>query len=130
MRKQVKEKAKLSSEAGYGEDLTALADSIASRLTAVEEQLMQTKNESRQDPLNFPIRLNNKIAALAGVVSRSNGRPTTQGYDVFDDLYGQIQAQLSEFTEIMETDVPAFNQLVRDQDIPAVWVEQDKADDN
>jgi hypothetical protein len=73
--------------------------------------------------------LNNKIAALAGVVSRSNGRPTTQSHDVFDDLYGQIKAQLATLKEIVETDVSAFNQLVRDQDIPAVWVEQDKADD-
>ena len=37
-------------------------------LTAIEETLYQTKNQSNQDPLNFPIRLNNKLAALGGVV--------------------------------------------------------------
>ncbi len=74
--------------------------------------------------------MNNKIAALTGVVSRSNGRPTNQSYDVFDDLNGQVQVQLANLREIMEIDVPAFNQLVRDHDVPAVWVEEPKSNDD
>src|SRR6185503_10841893 len=62
-------------------------------LTAVEESLYQTKNRSSQDPLNFPIRLNNKLAALAGVVQGADARPTDQSYAVYDDLVGQIDAQ-------------------------------------
>ena len=42
----------------------------------MEEALYQTKNQSNQDPLNFPIRLNNKLASLAGVVDSADAAPT------------------------------------------------------
>jgi hypothetical protein len=74
--------------------------------------------------LNFPIRLNNKLAALLGVVSRSETPPTDQSYAVYAELAGLIDAQLQKLGQIMKTDVPAFNQQVRDANIPAVVVKQ------
>ena len=91
-------------------------------LTTIEEALYQTKNQSNQDPLNFPIRLNNKLAALGGVVGGAESTPTAQSYAVYDEVAGAIDAQLQKLAQIMKTDVPAFNQLVRDQNIPAVVV--------
>ncbi|HET7113324.1 MAG TPA: hypothetical protein VFI57_06755, partial [Pyrinomonadaceae bacterium] len=91
-------------------------------LSAIEETLYQTKNQSNQDPLNYPIRLNNKLAALAGVVGSAESAPTAQSYAVYDELVTQIDAQLSKLAQVMKTDVAAFNQLVRDQNIPAVVV--------
>lgn len=98
------------------------ASSLKKNLTGVEESLYQTKNRSSQDPLNFPIRLNNKLAALAGVVQSADAAPTDQSYAVYDELVVQIDAQLAKLAQIMKTDVPAFNQLVRDQNVPAVTV--------
>jgi photosystem II stability/assembly factor-like uncharacterized protein len=92
------------------------------KLTAIEEALYQTKNQSSQDPLNFPIRLNNKLAALGGVVGSAESAPTAQSYAVYDELVMQIDAELQKLAGLMRTDVPAFNQLVRDQNIPAVVV--------
>jgi len=92
------------------------------KLTEIEEALYQTKNQSSQDPLNFPIRLNNKLAALLGVVSRSDTPPNEQSYAVYDELAADINAQLQKLAQIMKTDVPAFNQLVKDQNIPAIMV--------
>ncbi len=91
-------------------------------LTAVEETLYQTKNQSNQDPLNYPIRLNNKLAALGGVVGSAEAAPTAQSYAVYDEIVTQIDAELQKLAQIMRTDVPAFNQLVREQNIPAVVV--------
>jgi photosystem II stability/assembly factor-like uncharacterized protein len=91
-------------------------------LSAVEEALYQTKNQSNQDPLNFPIRLNNKLAALGGVVGSAETAPTAQSYAVYEEVVGQIDGQLHKLAQIMKTDVPAFNQLVREQNIPAVVV--------
>jgi photosystem II stability/assembly factor-like uncharacterized protein len=96
------------------------ATPLKKNLTAVEESLYQTKNRSSQDPLNFPIRLNNKLAALAGVVQSADAAPTDQSYAVYDELVGQIDAQLAKLAQIMKTEVPAFNQLVREQNVPAV----------
>jgi len=91
-------------------------------LTAIEETLYQTKNQSNQDPLNYPIRLNNKLAALGGVVGSAEAAPTSQSYAVYDELVTQIDAQLQKLAQVMRTDVAGFNQLVRDQNIPAVVV--------
>ena len=98
------------------------ATPLKKNLTAVEESLYQTKNRSSQDPLNFPIRLNNKLAALAGVVQSADAAPTDQSYAVYDELVVQIDAQLAKLAQVMKTEVPAFNQLVRDQNVPAVTV--------
>ncbi len=91
-------------------------------LTSIEEALYQTKNQSSQDPLNYPIRLNNKLAALAGVVGSADAAPTAQSYAVYDEVVTQIDAQLQKLSQVMSTDVSAFNKLVRDQNIPAVVV--------
>jgi len=98
------------------------ATNLKKELASVEESLYQTKNQSSQDPLNYPIRLNNKLAALAGVVQSADAAPTDQSYAVYDELVVQIDAQLAKLSQVMKTDVPAFNQLVRDQNIPAVTV--------
>jgi len=97
-------------------------NALNKKLTEVEEALYQTKNQSSQDPLNFPIRLNNKLAALLGVVSRSDTPPNEQSYAVYDELNAEINAQLQKLSQIIKTDVPAFNQLVRDTNIPAIVV--------
>jgi photosystem II stability/assembly factor-like uncharacterized protein len=98
------------------------ATKLKKDLSEVEEALYQTKNQSSQDPLNYPIRLNNKLAALAGVVASADAAPTDQSYAVYEELVTQIDAQLARLGQIMKTDLPAFNQLVRDQNIPAVTV--------
>jgi photosystem II stability/assembly factor-like uncharacterized protein len=98
------------------------AKSLNGKMTAVEEELYQTKNQSSQDPLNYPIRLNNKLAALGGVVSSADSAPTEQSYAVYEDLTAKINAQLQKLEAVLKTDLPAFNQLVREQNVPAVIV--------
>ncbi|HEY2945267.1 MAG TPA: glycosyl hydrolase, partial [Vicinamibacteria bacterium] len=97
------------------------ADALDKKLTGVEEALYQTRNQSSQDPLNFPIRLNNKLAALAGVVS-GDAAPTDQSYVVYEDLTAKIDAELARLRQVIDTDVPAFNALVREQNVPAVVI--------
>jgi len=107
---------------GQSKRIADAGTALTKKLTEVEEALYQTKNQSSQDPLNFPIRLNNKLAALGGVVSQSEMPPNEQSYAVYEELVAEINAQLSKLAQIMKTDVPAFNQLVRDQNIPAIVV--------
>ncbi|PYS40210.1 MAG: glycosyl hydrolase [Acidobacteria bacterium] len=102
--------------------ITDAGTALNKKLTEVEEALYQTKNQSSQDPLNFPIRLNNKLAALLGVVSRSETPPNDQSYAVYEELNAEINAQLQKLSQITKTDVPAFNQLVKDANIPAIVV--------
>ncbi|HLK17306.1 MAG TPA: hypothetical protein VKT81_00080 [Bryobacteraceae bacterium] len=102
------------------------AKSLAKNLTAVEEALYQTKNRASEDPLNFPIKLNNKLAALEGVVESSDSAPTVQSSQVFEDLASQVNKQLETLKKLTSSDLAAFNKLARDQNVPAVIVAEPK----
>ena len=100
------------------------ADAIKARITEIEETLYQTKNRSGQDPLNFPIRLNNKLASVGGTAAGGDFRPTDQAYAVRDELVEAIDAELARLSEILGDGVAAFNEAVRQANIPAVVIEQ------
>jgi len=122
VKKQIDDLVKRIAGQANAKPIIDAGSTLTKKLTSVEEVLYQTKNQSSQDPLNFPIRLNNKLAALAGVVSRSETPPNDQSYAVYDELAGAIDTQLQTLSQIMKSDVPAFNQLVRDQSIPAIVI--------
>ena len=122
VRKQVEDLLKrLTGQPGF-KPVNDAGTALNKNLTSIEEALYQTKNQSNQDPLNFPIRLNNKLAALGGVVGSAEYAPTAQSYVVYDEVVGQIDAELAKLSKLMKTDVPAFNQLVKEQNVPAVVV--------
>ncbi|MXX59161.1 MAG: glycosyl hydrolase [Rhodothermaceae bacterium] len=100
--------------------ITDSAKALIQKITEIEETLYQTKNQSRQDPLNFPIRLNNKLAAVGGNASIGDFRPTDQAIEVRDNLVMLIDAELEKLQSIMETDVPALNAMIRQANIPAI----------
>ena len=102
------------------EDIKKVGKTFIGKVTKIEEALYQTKNQSRQDPLNFPIRLNNKLAALASTVSIGDYRPTDQALAVKQELTAQIDAELEKLNKIMAADLPDFNRIVREREIPAV----------
>ncbi len=122
VRKQVDDLLKRIKDQPNAKTINDAGSVLNQNLLAIEEALYQTKNQSSQDPLNYPIRLNNKLAALGGVVYGAESAPNAQSYVVYEDLAGQIDAQLTRLAQIIKTEVPAFNQLVRDQSIPAVMV--------
>jgi len=98
------------------------AKALAARLTSIEEELYQTKNRSSQDPLNYPIRLNNKLAALSGVVAMGDNPPTMQSQLLSEELTSKINAQLRALDEALKKDLAALNQAAADLKIPAVIV--------
>ncbi len=122
VRKQVDDLLKRVKDQPQAKTISDAGMALTKNLVVIEEALYQTKNQSSQDPLNFPIRLNNKLAALGGVVTGAEAAPNAQSYVVFADVTGEIDTQLAKLAVIMKTEVPAFNQLVRDQNIPAVLV--------
>ncbi|HLG14841.1 MAG TPA: glycosyl hydrolase [Blastocatellia bacterium] len=122
VRKQVDDFVKRVKDQPGAKAIEDAAKALNAKLTGIEEELYQTKNQSSQDPLNYPIKLNNKLAAIAGVVASADAGPTEQSVAVAEELIGQINAQLAKLGEVMKTDLPAFNKLVRDQNLPAVFV--------
>jgi hypothetical protein len=92
--------------------LKALAQSLADRLTSIEGEIYQHRNRSNQDPLNYPIRLNNKLAALQGVVEMGDARPTDQSQAIFKDLSARLDQELARLDAAVKTDVAALNKLL------------------
>jgi photosystem II stability/assembly factor-like uncharacterized protein len=95
---------------------------ILARLSAIEDSIYQTKNRSGQDPLNYPIRLNNKIAALGGVVASADFRPTDQSYAVFDTLTAKLNVQLVALQRVLASDLPKLNAILKKAGQPALAV--------
>lgn len=91
-------------------------------MTKVEEALYQTKSKSGQDVLNFPIRLNDKIAGLYGVAASGQNPPSKQVRDVFAELSVESDVQLAKLKKIMDTDLKAFNKLINEKQIPVIGV--------
>lgn len=96
---------------------------INERLSAIEKKLYQTQNQSSQDPLNFPIRLNNRLSSLVGVVSMGDNAPTRQSIEVRDLLLAQIDQLLVELKQILSKDVQDFNKKVSEANVPAIFVD-------
>jgi len=85
------------------------AKSIDESFNKIENEIHQTKSKSNQDPLNFGIKLNNKLGHLNSLVAGTDFRPTDQSVLVKDDLTQKLNVQLSEFEEIISKRIPAFN---------------------
>jgi small-conductance mechanosensitive channel len=98
----------------------ALAEPFRAELASVEDSLYQTKNRSGQDPLNYPIRLNNKLAALAGVAGSAEARPTDQTVAVFKDLSAQLDVQLARMKRAMDGTLPKINAILTAAGQPVV----------
>jgi hypothetical protein len=101
-------------------ELRALAEPLRVELASVEDSIYQTKNRSGQDPLNYPIRLNNKIAALAGVAGSAEARPTSQTTVVFSDLSVQLDVQLARMKRAFDSSLPKINNVLKSAGQPDI----------
>jgi hypothetical protein len=128
VRDQVKAVVERSRGIARDSTLARQARQMSARLTTIEEALYQTRNRSSQDPLNYPIRLNNKLSALVGTIEADSGPPTAQALEVYQDLAARIDAQLAALRDVIEKDLASFNRVVREQDVPAVVVPSERKD--
>ncbi len=91
------------------DQLKSAGERLTKSLSAVEEDLYQVRNQSGQDPLNFPIKTNNRLASLLGMTLRGEGKPTANIYPIFEDLKKELKAETDRLEEILTADMAAFN---------------------
>jgi hypothetical protein len=89
----------------------------------VEEDLYQVRNRSGQDPLNFPIKLNNRIAALGRSVQTGHARPTNAAYKVFDELSRELDVVLQRLATVERADLAELNRSLEVKGLPLVRAE-------
>ncbi|HEX3581259.1 MAG TPA: glycosyl hydrolase, partial [Thermoanaerobaculia bacterium] len=120
VRAQLSSIKKRVGDAKESKPIVDAANDLDKKMTAVEEALYQTKNHSSEDPLNYPIKLNDKLAGVADSAATGSWAPTAQQIAVRDELVPQIDTQLAKLKTIWDTDLPAFNKLAAT--VPAVNV--------
>jgi hypothetical protein len=120
------EKHQLASYVSGDLEVVSDASRISADLSGVENAIYQTKLQSTKDPLNYPVKLNNKLTALLSTVSVSDSHPTAQSYEVFEDLSSQLKQQLDGLEQINRQDLDGLNRLLRDRHLPVIEVGKTK----
>ncbi|MEL7162242.1 MAG: glycosyl hydrolase, partial [Bacteroidota bacterium] len=110
------------------EKLRDAGKTIIEELTEVEEALYQTKNRSRQDPLNYPIRLTNKLAHLNSLTGIGTYKPTAAAYAVKAELTKAIDAELARYRSLLNEEVPAYNKLILEEGVRVIAVPKKEKD--
>ena len=89
--------------------LKGAADSLRAHATAVEERIYQVRNRSGQDPLNFPIRVNNRLATLLSMSERGDGPPNQGMREIYDILDAELRTYEAQLARVWATDLAALN---------------------
>jgi photosystem II stability/assembly factor-like uncharacterized protein len=113
LKKQMQDRLKANPDPALKTALDAFRD----KLSAVEEEVYQVRNRSNQDPLNFPIKLNNRLAALDRSIETGDGKPTAGAYKVFEELSKELAVQKGRLDESLKTALPPVNRLLAEHNL-------------
>ncbi len=91
------------------DELKEKAKKLSEEFSKIEKALYRTQNKSGQDPLNFPIKLTNKLAHLNSLVGMGDFPPTEQDIAVKDELTQKINLQLEKFNMLVSKQIKSFN---------------------
>ena len=109
-------------------ELTELAKYIREKLGGYEDMMMQTKNQSGQDPIRFAPRLDNQLVELYNYVTGVDGyisggpegRPKEAAYQRKEDVEGEWRDLKGEVQEAIIETIDSFNELVKKKNLPAI----------
>lgn len=120
--------ARLGTIAEADANAAALLEEIGVLLETIdpiEKSLYQTQNESRQDPLNYPIRLNNKLTSLMRTVDVGDSRPTAAAIAVKNELSTAMESELQQLDSVWNENVPALNSQIQSMGIDLVSISEE-----
>jgi photosystem II stability/assembly factor-like uncharacterized protein len=120
-------KAQIADRLGKSQDaaLRARGEKLTADLSAVEGEIYQVKNQAGQDPLNYPIKINNRLASLlTGVVNSGDGRPVGKVPEIFTDLKAELKVLTDRMDRVIATGVPAFNTAAKSAGVDAIVVKK------
>ncbi|MGE5340507.1 MAG: WD40/YVTN/BNR-like repeat-containing protein [Candidatus Omnitrophota bacterium] len=120
IRKQLQWYQDQTRKESYFEKIEKASAAIEGKLKPIEDILVQHHAKAIEDLLHYPIQLNNKLLLLGIGSEIAEGAPTRQALDAFEDMSKRVDAQDRTFRQIVETDVNAFNRLIRELNVPAI----------
>ena len=117
MRAQLSERVPKLSGAS-ADEFKALAGDMGKELSAGEQEIYQVRNQSMEDPLNFPIKLNNQLASLSDMVASGNYRPTKQAREAFQSLSADLAKQTAAIKQSLDKRLPRLNDILKAAGLP------------
>ncbi|MEO1051042.1 MAG: YCF48-related protein [Bacteroidota bacterium] len=97
-----------------GKELIAMVKELDEKMTVIENAIHMTKNQSYQDPLNFGIRINNRIAFLLADQQRGDYPPTDQAVAFKEEVFKELDVELNKLELLLNEKVPALNQKMKE----------------
>jgi photosystem II stability/assembly factor-like uncharacterized protein len=116
LKNQTKDRLTKSQDA----QLKTVADSFSKHVSDVEEAIYQVRNQSGQDPLNFPIKVNNRLATLLRTVTSGDGKPIGAAVPIFTDLKGELKVETDRLAKVLADDLVRLNAELRRLGLPEV----------
>jgi hypothetical protein len=92
--------------------IVTAAGALERKVSAVEGAIYEVRLEARQDPLNFGVKLNNKLAGLVRQIESADARPTEQIYAAFKELSAQLDTELGRLDEALVGELAELNRLL------------------
>jgi photosystem II stability/assembly factor-like uncharacterized protein len=116
VRQQVEDRIKEVNDPTF----TAQAQELIKKITGIEEELYQTKNRSGQDPLNFPIKLGNRLSALRRSLESGDNKPTAGAYKVYEELSKELDTHLQALESTLKSGIDAINPVLMNRQMKAI----------
>ncbi|MFM8835130.1 MAG: glycosyl hydrolase, partial [Cytophagales bacterium] len=116
LKKQIEERSKEVNDPAFA----ASTKELITKITAIEEDLYQTKNRSGQDPLNFPIKLGNRLSALRRCLETGDAKPTAGAYKVFDELSKELDGHLAKLETTLKSVIGAINPVLMNKQMKTI----------
>lgn len=120
IRDQVKDISARADKAGYDKSIKEAADELAKKLTAIEAELIQTKNESGQDPINYQVKLDNQLAYAYSAAHSQDGKPAASIFERYQELSEPLEEAGIKFEALVASDLKAFTDLLDRHNLPRI----------
>jgi hypothetical protein len=124
IRDQVNDISKRAVKAGYSGDVKTAAEELTKKLKTLEESLIQTKNESGQDAINYKVKLDNHLAYLYSFVHEQDSKPNKSINDRFTELKAQLDRAEKDYQTMVGTDLKSFTTLLEENNIPRIIIKK------
>lgn len=100
------------------DSLRAQSKRILDKINVWETSLIQPKQKTFQDVINFPNKLNAEIMNLISRINGNDPRLTKGAKDRRDELMGEWATLKADMNSIIDVDITGFNQAYKEADIP------------
>jgi hypothetical protein len=120
LRNQLDTLKKWAGNGDRGKAVVQAAEQLDKKMTPIEEELIQVQMKSSEGNLRYPNKLNEQFDSLMHTEDSSDAAPTQSTTAVYEMLNKQLEAQLAKWQQVLSTDLPALNQLMHSNNVPAI----------